>query len=88
MKPKYAHAELAYVQRDREGRRCDGNSRRCTTRAVEQHLVRRTNPGDGFVGEPELKQTCSRHSIQFTDSELWIHVSTSRMGGREWPAAS
>lgn len=81
------HAKAAWAQRDREGRRCDGNNRRCTLRSIWQHLVRHKN-ADGTLGEPQLKRTCSRHSIQYTDSGLWEHVSTSRMGGKEWPQAS
>lgn len=83
----YDHAAAEYPLRDREGRRCDGNSRRCTSRATKQLMVRRKHPDD-TVGEPEIKQTCGRHEPQFARSAQWEVISTSRMGGKEWPAAS
>lgn len=83
-RPNYQHAEAEYRKRDREGRRCDGNSRRCTSRVTKQHMVRRKN-ADGTLQEPELKQTCGRHEPQFARSVLWELISTSRMGGKEWP---
>lgn len=82
---QYGHADREYLKRDAEGRRCDGNNRRCTQRAIEQHLVRRA---DTDSAEPELKQTCGRHRQQFINSATWIHITTSRMRGREWPQAS
>lgn len=85
----YKHTDSRYAKMDREGRRCDGNNRRCTQRAVEQHLVRRRDPDNGRVtGEPATKQTCARHRQQFVNSALWLHITTSRMGGRAWPEAS
>lgn len=85
----YAHTDSRYAQLDQEGRRCDGNSRRCTQRAIEQHLVRRRSlDSDEIVGEPETRQSCGRHRQQFTNSAFWLHITTSRMGGREWPVAS
>jgi hypothetical protein len=81
----HAHADREYAQRDRENRRCGGNNRRCTLRAVEQHLVRRQDEHGTATGEPEIRQTCSRHRQQFINSAMWQHISTSRMGGRDWP---
>jgi hypothetical protein len=82
---QYVHAEREYAKRDAEGRRCEGNNRRCTQRAIEQHLVRRT---DTDSAENEVKQTCGRHRQQFINSSMWIYISTSRMGGTQWRQAS
>jgi hypothetical protein len=81
----YTHAESEYRKRDAEGRRCEGNNRRCTQRAIEQHLVRRSDQADA---DNEIKQTCGRHRQQFINSVMWIHISTSRMGGQQWRQAS
>jgi hypothetical protein len=85
----YPHTDARYAQLDAEGRRCAGNSYRCTQRAIEQHIVRRRDPETGEVtGEPEEKRLCGRHRQQFTNSAAWQPVSWQRMTGLAWPKAS
>lgn len=57
---------------DRQGIRCDGNSRHCVGVAVVELDVIRLNPdGKPATGETEHKRSCGRHLIQFDQGSAW-----------------
>lgn len=65
---------LGYLERQRA--RCDGNSRSCINRAVEQYDVYRRNAdGERTTGQLEQRQTCGYHRVQFLQNAMYEVVA-------------
>lgn len=74
--------EQRYAKLDEAGRRCDANGRRCPGTAVERFELL---PTDGFGhikpnAVPVIRQSCSRHRLQFCQGGTWHLVSRHALG--------
>ncbi len=75
--------EDRYSRLEQAGKRCDGNSRRCTHSATERYTLQ---PAREFEPIPDeetvIRQSCSRHRQQFVNNESFVVVGTKVLTSR------
>lgn len=69
---------------EKEGRRCDGNSRTCVLPATRQFTVIELNtdtqePREGALGRPRVVRTCARHAPVWGSSSRFRVVEQTRI---------